>query len=113
MPHSAAIASRTGRRVARAAGQQRGQGQREQGGEHILEPGRDTAADDGPAEQAGIPKDAVIVKVDERRIDTGDALIAAIRSYQPGDTVKVTYTDANGRNEKSVDVTLAEAPGGR
>ena len=67
----------------------------------------------GPAEQAGIPKDAVIVKVDERRIDTGDALIAAIRSYQPGDTVKVTYTDANGRNEKSVDVTLAEAPGGR
>ena len=63
----------------------------------------------GPAERAGIPRDAVIVKVDDRRIDTGDALIAAIRSYQPGDTVRVTYTDADGRNEQTADVTLAEA----
>ncbi len=62
----------------------------------------------GPADKAGIPKGAVITKVDERRIDAGDALIAAIRSHRPGDTVKVTYTE--GSSEKTVDVTLATAP---
>ncbi|WP_233531117.1 S1C family serine protease [Antrihabitans sp. YC2-6] len=69
----------------------------------------------GPAELAGIPKNSVIIKVDERRIDSGDALIAAIRSREPGDKVSVTYTDENGRNEKSVEVTLTQAPetGGR
>lgn len=69
----------------------------------------------GPAQQAGIPKGAVITKVDDRVIDSGDALIAAIRSHAPGDKVRITYTDANGANTKTVEVTLAEAPtqGGR
>ncbi|MFC9786618.1 S1C family serine protease [Rhodococcus sp. NPDC127528] len=69
----------------------------------------------GPADQAGIPKGVVITKVDDRIIDSGDALIAAIRSHAPGDKVKVTYTDANGGNSKTVEVTLAAAPttGGR
>ncbi|TQF74342.1 PDZ domain-containing protein [Rhodococcus spelaei] len=69
----------------------------------------------GPADQAGIPKGVVITRVDDRMIDSGDALIAAIRSHAPGDKVKVTYTDANGGNPKTVEVTLAAAPttGGR
>ena len=69
----------------------------------------------GAAEKAGIPKGAVITKVDDRRIDAGDALIAAIRSHSPGDKVQITYTDDRGGNEKSVEVTLDEAPaeGGR
>ncbi|TSD99701.1 PDZ domain-containing protein [Skermania sp. ID1734] len=68
-----------------------------------------------PAASAGIPKGAVITKVDDRVIDSGDALIAAIRSHAPGDKVKVTYTDPSGANPKTVDVTLAVAPtpGGR
>ncbi|HEY5853135.1 MAG TPA: trypsin-like peptidase domain-containing protein [Aldersonia sp.] len=66
----------------------------------------------GPADKAGIPKGAVITKVDDRIIDAGDALIAAVRSHAPGDTVTVTYTDADGGNAKTVQVTLGTAPDG-
>ena len=45
-------------------------------------------------------------------IDAGDALIAAVRSHAPGDTVTVTYTDAEGGNSKTVQVTLGTAPDG-
>ncbi|MDH3009432.1 MULTISPECIES: trypsin-like peptidase domain-containing protein [Gordonia] len=58
----------------------------------------------GPAAGAGIPKDAVITKVDDRPIPSGDALVAAIRSHAPGDTVTVTYTD--GANTKTAQVKL-------
>ncbi|WP_439032075.1 S1C family serine protease [Gordonia terrae] len=47
----------------------------------------------GPAAAAGIPNDAVITKVDDRVISSGDALVAAVRSHAPGDTVTVTYED--------------------
>ena len=63
-----------------------------------------------PAEKAGIPKGAIITKVDDRTIDAGDALIAAVRSHAPGDKVKVTYTDDKGGNQKTADVTLTDAP---
>lgn len=67
----------------------------------------------GPADKAGIPKGAVITKVDDRVITTGDSLIAAIRSHAPGDTVTVTYKDASG-NSKSVQAQLAgQTQGGR
>ncbi|MCX5045572.1 trypsin-like peptidase domain-containing protein [Aldersonia sp. NBC_00410] len=66
----------------------------------------------GPAAQAGIPKGAVITKVDDRVIDAGDALIASVRSYVPGDKVQITYTDPNGGNAKTVSVTLGSAPDG-
>ncbi|MEV0297247.1 trypsin-like peptidase domain-containing protein [Nocardia sp. NPDC050710] len=70
---------------------------------------------DGPAAKAGIPAGAIITKLDDRPIDSGNALIAAVRSHQPGDKVKVTYTDEQGRNPKTVEVTLSGAPadGGR
>ncbi|MFD4268571.1 S1C family serine protease [Rhodococcus sp. NPDC058481] len=69
----------------------------------------------GPAEQAGIPGGVVITRVDDRVIDSGDALIAAIRSHAPGDKVEITYTDAKGLGGKTVEVTLGTAPtqGGR
>ncbi|WP_338890028.1 S1C family serine protease [Rhodococcus sovatensis] len=63
--------------------------------------------DGGPAASAGIPKGAVITKVDDRVVSTGDALIAAVRSHAPGDTVKITYTD--GGSDKTVDVELGTA----
>ncbi|GAA11653.1 putative S1 family peptidase [Gordonia alkanivorans NBRC 16433] len=58
----------------------------------------------GPAATAGIPKNAVITKVDDRPIASGDALVAAIRSHAPGDTVTVTYSD--GGNSKTAQVKL-------
>ncbi|QLY34243.1 S1C family serine protease [Nocardia huaxiensis] len=70
---------------------------------------------DGPAAKAGIPNNAIITKVDDTPIDSGNALIAAVRSHQPGDKVKITYTDEQGNNSKTVEVTLGEATaeGGR
>ncbi len=66
----------------------------------------------GPAERAGIPSGVVITKVDDRLVTDGDSLIAAVRSYAPGDTVRITYTDAQGGGEKTVEVQLAEAEAG-
>ncbi|EOM77632.1 serine protease [Rhodococcus rhodnii LMG 5362] len=69
----------------------------------------------GAAEDAGIPQGAVITRVDDRVIDSGDALIAAVRSHAPGDSVRITYTDSNGSNEQTADVTLGsvQTSGGR
>ncbi|WP_084528571.1 S1C family serine protease [Nocardia crassostreae] len=69
----------------------------------------------GPAAKAGIPNGAIITKLDDQPIDSGNALIAAVRSHKPGDKVKVTYTDEQGQNQKTVEVTLGEAAveGGR
>lgn len=63
----------------------------------------------GPAEQAGIEEGAVITKVGDRVIDDGDALVAAIRSRAPGDTVSVTYAAREGAETTSTDVALGEA----
>jgi len=64
----------------------------------------------GPAAAAGIPAGVVITKLDDRSIDSGEALIAAVRSRQPGDKVMVTYTDDMGNNPTTVEVTLTAAP---
>ncbi|GAB2721658.1 S1C family serine protease [Nocardia thraciensis] len=65
---------------------------------------------DGPAAKAGIPPGSVVTRVDDQVIDSGNALVAAVRSHQPGDKVKVTYTDDKGQNPKTVEVALAAAP---
>lgn len=85
-------------------------GQDEVNGARVLE-----VTPDGPAAKAGIPNGAVITKLDDQVVDSGNALIAAVRSHRPGDKVKVTYTDEQGNNSKTVDVTLGEAvvEGGR
>ncbi|ONM48338.1 S1C family serine protease [Nocardia donostiensis] len=69
----------------------------------------------GPAATAGIPPGVIVTKLDDRSIESGDGLVAAVRSRQPGDKVKVTYTDEQGGNAKTVEVTLAAAAaeGGR
>ncbi|HMT51081.1 MAG TPA: trypsin-like peptidase domain-containing protein, partial [Dietzia sp.] len=63
----------------------------------------------GPAERAGIRDGAVIVKVGDRVTEGGDALVAAIRSRAPGDTVSVTYAARVGDQPTTVDVVLGEA----
>lgn len=63
----------------------------------------------GPAEQAGVEEGAVITKVGERLIEGGDALVAAIRSRAPGDTISVTYASRVGAEPTTVDVVLGEA----
>ena len=63
----------------------------------------------GPAERAGIREGAVILKVGDRVIEGGDALVAAIRSRAPGDTISVTYAARVGEEPTTVDVALGEA----
>ncbi|MFD4404312.1 S1C family serine protease [Nocardia sp. NPDC058499] len=63
----------------------------------------------GPAAQARIPAGSIVTRFDDRTIDSGDALVAAVRSKQPGDKVQVTYTDRQGGGSETVEVTLAAA----
>lgn len=64
-------------------------------------------SDGGPAAAAGLPKGAVITKVDDKVIDGPDALVAAVRSKAPGDTVALTY-DAPSGGSQTVQVTLGQ-----
>jgi putative serine protease PepD len=62
----------------------------------------------GPADKAGLKTGDVVTKVDSQRIDTADALVAAVRSHAPGQTVSITYT--RGTNSATVQVTLGSDP---
>ncbi|PVG81795.1 hypothetical protein DDE18_16355 [Nocardioides gansuensis] len=59
---------------------------------------------DTPAEEAGLKKDDVVTKVDGEHVADGIALIVAIRTHQPGDTIELTVL--RGDEEWTVEVTL-------
>jgi len=61
-------------------------------------------------DKAGLKVDDIITAVDNHPIVTNDALIATIRGYQPGQTVKVTYL--RGGKKRTTDVTL-DSDGGK
>jgi putative serine protease PepD len=61
----------------------------------------------GPAAAAGLPGGAVVTKMDSKVIDGPEALVAAVRSKAPGDTVTLTYQDSAGAPQ-TVEVTLGE-----
>jgi serine protease Do len=58
------------------------------------------------AAKAGLQKDDVITKVDTKKIEDPEDLIAAIRSYKPNDKVDITYK-RNGKENKTT-ATLGE-----
>jgi putative serine protease PepD len=62
----------------------------------------------GAAATAGLPKNVVVTKVDDRPISSADALVAAVRSKSPGDKVSLTYQDPGG-GSRTVQVTLGKA----
>lgn len=62
----------------------------------------------GAAATAGVPKGVVVTKVDDRPINSADALVAAVRSKAPGDKVSLTFQDPAGGN-RTVQVTLGKA----
>lgn len=61
----------------------------------------------GPAQKAGLGAGDVVTKVDDRLVDNGVSLIAAIRSHRVGDEVTLTVTDSHGGNERQLKVTLS------
>ncbi|MGE2833792.1 S1C family serine protease [Mycobacterium sp. SMC-4] len=62
----------------------------------------------GAAAAAGLPGNVVVTRLDDRVISSADALVAAVRSKAPGDTVTLTFVDPNGK-EQTVQVTLGKA----
>jgi putative serine protease PepD len=64
--------------------------------------------DGGPAAEAGLPDGVVVTKLDDRVIDGPEALIAAVRSKAPGDTVTLTYVDRSGADQ-TAEVILGQA----
>lgn len=61
----------------------------------------------GAADKAGLKPGDVVTKLGDRRIDSADALIAAVRSHEFGETVQLTVTDSQGNNERTVEATLS------
>ncbi len=62
----------------------------------------------GAAANAGVPKGVVVTKVEDRPINSADALVAAVRSKAPGDKVSLTFQDPSG-GSRTVQVTLGKA----
>ena len=62
----------------------------------------------GAAAAAGMPGNVVVTRVDDRAVNSADALVAAVRSKAPGDKVTLTYKDPSGETRK-VQVTLGKA----
>jgi putative serine protease PepD len=50
-----------------------------------------TVTADSPAADAGIATGDVVTKLGNQRIDNANALVAAVRSHAPGDTVSISY----------------------
>ena len=63
----------------------------------------------GAADRAGLKSGDLIVKAGDRHIDSGVALIAAIRSQNVGDTVNLTVADPRSGDTREVDVQLEAA----
>jgi putative serine protease PepD len=63
----------------------------------------------GAAASAGLPSGVVVIKVDDRPINSADGLVAAVRSKAPGDKVTLTYRDPKGGDSRTVQVTLGKA----
>jgi len=58
----------------------------------------------GPSDNAGLQKGDIITRLNDRSIDDATELVVAIRSYAPGDVVRLTVK--RGGADKDVDVTL-------
>lgn len=60
----------------------------------------------GPAGAAGIHQGDVVVKVNDRNIDSADALITAVRSRKFGETISLTVVNPDTQHSRKVEVTL-------
>nr|WP_080795953.1 trypsin-like peptidase domain-containing protein [Corynebacterium pacaense] len=62
--------------------------------------------DGGPGAAAGLAPGDVVTKLNDRPIDSADALIAAVRSQNFGETIRLTVTQQNTSQTREVEVTL-------
>lgn len=61
----------------------------------------------GPGDLAGLREGEVVTRLNDRNIDTSDALIAAVRSHDFGETVTLEVTDPDTAETREVQVTLS------
>ena len=66
-----------------------------------------TVSSTGAAAQAGLKTGDEIIKMDDQQIDGSDALEAAVHSYRPGTSVKITYIRSG--QQSTTTATLASA----
>jgi putative serine protease PepD len=57
-----------------------------------------------PADQAGLEKGDIVTAVEDTAVADGIALIVAIRSHQPGETIELTVR--RGGTERTIEITL-------
>lgn len=62
--------------------------------------------DGGPAARAGLSTGDVVTRLNDRIIDSSDALIAAVRSQGYGETVTLTVSQPDSGQTRQVEVTL-------
>ncbi|MFI5504421.1 Serine protease [Corynebacterium kutscheri] len=63
----------------------------------------------GPGEQAGLVPGEVITRMNGRRIDSADALIAAVRSSDFGEVITLTVVNPETQETRNAEVTLTGA----
>ncbi len=68
-----------------------------------------TTEPDLPADKAGIVAGDVVTSLDGTQVTSADSLRTAIAKVNPGDTVSISYTDANGASH-STKATLITGP---
>ena len=64
----------------------------------------DQVPDGTPAAAAGLQTDDLVTRIDGERVTDGIALIVAIRTHQPGETVLLTVV--RDGDEQTIEVTL-------
>jgi putative serine protease PepD len=69
----------------------------------------DSVQGDTPAEDSGLRADDLITEVDGERVTDGIALIVAIRTHQPGETIP--FTVVRDGEERTIEITLGAETG--
>jgi putative serine protease PepD len=62
-----------------------------------------------PAQRAGLRTGDVITSINNQTVDTAEALIVAIRTHRPGESVKLDFQRAG--KDRQVSVTLGQQTG--
>ncbi|WP_052847432.1 S1C family serine protease [Streptomyces avicenniae] len=71
--------------------------------------GSEAVVGGGPADEAGLRPGDVIIRFGDRPIDSGPTLISQIWTYEPGDSVEITYT--RDGEENTTTLTLGQRVG--
>jgi putative serine protease PepD len=68
-----------------------------------------TVSAGGPASRAGLRVGDVVTEINNQPVDTAEGLIVAIRTHQPGESIRLAY-ERSGRS-RQVTITLAQSFG--